>query len=45
MRVTYIPDGMEEKQALERTTHLCIAAHEDDIEFMAYAPIAECFGK
>lgn len=45
MKVTYIPDGTEEKQALERTTHLCIAAHEDDIEFMAYAPIAECFGK
>mgnify|MGYP002796865765 FL=1 len=45
MRVTYIPDGTEEKQALERITHLCIAAHQDDIEFMAYAPIAECFGK
>ncbi len=45
MRVTYVPDGTEEKQALERITHLCIAAHEDDIEFMAYAPIAECFGK
>ena len=45
MKVTYIPDGTEEKQALERTTHLCIAAHEDDIELMAYAPIAECFGK
>lgn len=45
MRVTYIPDGTEEKQTLERITHLCIAAHEDDIEFMAYAPIAECFGK
>ena len=44
MRTVYIPDGTEEKQALERTTHLCIAAHEDDIEFMAYAPIAECFG-
>lgn len=45
MRTVYIPDGTEKKQALERTTHLCIAAHEDDIEFMAYAPIAECFGK
>lgn len=45
MKVTYIPDGTEEQQALARTTHLCIAAHEDDIEFMAYAPIAECFGK
>ena len=45
MSITYIPDGTKEKQALERTTHLCIAAHQDDIEFMAYAPIAECFGK
>lgn len=45
MRVTYIPDGTEEKKALARTTHLCIAAHQDDIEFMAYAPIAECFGQ
>ncbi len=43
--LVYIPDGTEEKQALVRTTHLCIAAHQDDIEFMAYAPIAECFGK
>lgn len=41
----FIPDGTEEKKALSRTTHLCIAAHEDDIEFMAYAPIAECFGQ
>ena len=45
MKEVFIPDGTEEKQALERTTHLCIAAHQDDIEFMAYAPIAECFGK
>ena len=45
MRTVYIPDGTEEKQALERSTHLVIAAHQDDIEFMAYAPIAECFGK
>ena len=45
MRTVFIPDGTEEKQALVRTTHLCIAAHQDDIEFMAYAPIAECFGK
>lgn len=45
MKTAFIPDGTGEKQALARTTHLCIAAHEDDIEFMAYAPIAECFGK
>ena len=36
MKTIYIPDGTEEEQALERTTHLCIAAHQDDIEFMAY---------
>ena len=42
--ITYIPDGTQEKAAISRTTHLAIAAHQDDIEFMAYAPIAECFG-
>ena len=40
----YIPDGLEEQTAVARTTHLAIAAHQDDIEFMAYAPTAECFG-
>ena len=40
----YIPDGLEEQAAVVRTTHLAISAHQDDIEFMAYAPIAECFG-
>ena len=44
-KILFAPDGAEEKAALERTTHLCIAAHEDDIEFMAFAPIAECFQK
>lgn len=43
MKVVYIPDGTEEEEALRRTTHLCISAHQDDIELMAYAPIAECF--
>ena len=42
--ITYIPDGTEEQKAIERTTHLAIAAHQDDIEFMAYAPVAGCFG-
>ncbi len=45
MKTIFIPDGTEEKQALKRTTHLCVAAHQDDIEFMAYSPIAECFGR
>ena len=40
----YISDETEGKAAICRTTHLAIAAHQDDIEFMAYAPIAECFG-
>src|SRR5919109_2653269 len=40
---TYIPDNMSENQALARTTHLCFAAHQDDIEIMAAEPILECF--
>jgi LmbE family N-acetylglucosaminyl deacetylase len=39
----FIPDGAPEEQALGRTTHLCIAAHQDDIEIMAAQPIVECF--
>jgi LmbE family N-acetylglucosaminyl deacetylase len=39
----FIPDGLPEAQALRRTTHLCLAAHPDDIEIMAAAPILECF--
>ena len=43
--IVYIPDGEERGAAMRRITHLCIAAHQDDIEFMAFGPIAECFGK
>ena len=39
----YIPDGATVEEALARTTHLCIAAHQDDIEIMAAQPIIECF--
>lgn len=39
----YVPDGLPDEQALARTTHLCIAAHQDDIEIMAAQPILECF--
>lgn len=38
----FIPDGVPVDAALTRTTHLCIAAHQDDIEIMAYAGIAAC---
>jgi LmbE family N-acetylglucosaminyl deacetylase len=41
----FIPDGAPPETSLSRTTHLCIAAHQDDIEIMAYQGIAECFGQ
>ena len=40
----FVPDGMAPDAALARTTHLCISAHQDDIEIMAYHGVAECFG-
>lgn len=39
----FIPDNLPPQEALRRTTHLCIAAHQDDIEIMAAQPILECF--
>jgi LmbE family N-acetylglucosaminyl deacetylase len=39
----YIPDGLPAEQALARTTHMAICAHQDDIEIMAASPIIECF--
>jgi LmbE family N-acetylglucosaminyl deacetylase len=39
----FIPDGLPVEQALARTTHLAVAAHQDDLEIMAAAPILECF--
>jgi LmbE family N-acetylglucosaminyl deacetylase len=41
----FVPDGVEAAAALARTTHLCISAHQDDIEIMAYHGVAECFGR
>jgi LmbE family N-acetylglucosaminyl deacetylase len=40
----FVPDGTPQEAALKRTTHLCVSAHQDDIEIMAYHGIAECFG-
>jgi len=40
----FVPDGTAADAAIARTTHLCIAAHQDDIEIMAYHGVAECFG-
>ena len=41
----FIPDCVSERAALGRTTHLCVGAHPDDIEMMAYHGIAQCFGR
>ena len=41
----FVPDGTPLPAALARTTHLCIAAHQDDIEIMAYHGIAACHGR
>jgi LmbE family N-acetylglucosaminyl deacetylase len=39
----YIPDGTPVTEALARVTHLAIGAHQDDLEFMAWGPIKDCF--
>src|SRR5512142_1119709 len=39
----FIPDGLPVEDALARTTHMCVAAHQDDIEIMASRPILDCF--
>lgn len=39
------PHGVNADVALARTTHLCVAAHQDDIEIMAHHGIAECHGR
>jgi LmbE family N-acetylglucosaminyl deacetylase len=39
----FSPTGMVPAAALARTTHLCVAAHQDDIEIMAHAGIAACY--
>lgn len=41
----FVPDGTAPDAALARTTHLCVAAHQDDIEIMAYEGIAACFAR
>jgi LmbE family N-acetylglucosaminyl deacetylase len=41
----FIPDGLPVEDALSRTTHMGIGAHQDDLEFMTYHGILECFGQ
>ena len=41
----YVPDGRPLAAALKRTTHLCLAAHQDDIEILAYHGITAGYAK
>jgi LmbE family N-acetylglucosaminyl deacetylase len=41
----FVPDGTPRAAALARTTHLCIAAHADDVEWIGYHGIAHCFDR
>ncbi len=38
------PDGKTGPDAISRTTHLGIGAHQDDLEFMAFHGILACYG-
>lgn len=40
----FIPDNVPVKEGIERTTHLGISAHPDDLEILAYHGIINCFG-
>lgn len=40
----FVPDAvLAAEAALARVTHLCVAAHQDDIEIMAYAGVLACY--
>jgi LmbE family N-acetylglucosaminyl deacetylase len=39
----FVPDGLPAEEALARTTHMAIGAHQDDIEIMAFDGILRCF--
>ncbi|MGA7282398.1 MAG: hypothetical protein WBZ40_11535, partial [Acidimicrobiia bacterium] len=41
----FVPDGAELDQALERTTHMAVGAHPDDLPLMGFHGIIECFGR
>jgi LmbE family N-acetylglucosaminyl deacetylase len=41
----FVPDGKPVADALRRITHLGIGAHQDDLEFMAFHGILECFAR
>ena len=38
----FVPEARPAVKALGRVTHLCVGAHQDDIEIMAHAGICDC---
>ncbi len=40
----FVPAGGDPTAALARTTHLCVIAHQDDIEINTYPAVADCYG-
>ena len=38
----FVPGGGDAAVALARVTHLCVAAHQDDIEILAHDAICDC---
>lgn len=41
----FVPDQCPLPEAISRITHLGVGAHHDDLEFMAFHGIAQCFEK
>lgn len=41
----FIPDGVNPEDAVKRTTHMAISAHQDDIEIMACDGVLKCLGR
>lgn len=41
----FVPDGLAAEAALKRTTMMGIAAHQDDLEILAFEGIAKCYGQ
>ena len=41
----FVPDDLPASEALARTTHIGIGAHQDDLEIMAIDGILQCFQK
>lgn len=39
----FVPDGLPVEEALARTTHMAVGAHQDDLEIMAFDGILKCF--